>query len=453
MRTRQGAVLAAFVGGTFTAVVAASGRAHVAYRNAALSVAIDTALALVGALAAAMVWARFGRNRRLYDFIVAFAFTVLALSALGFRAIPAIFISSQSQFVVWAPVAARAFAAGLLAATAILPIGRLERPISPRTAVAVVVIPLGVIAIAVAVAAPHLPNALEAGSAATPGRQVFLTSVQSLVALLFAAAAVGFVRESERRADAFAGWLAAGSVLASLAWVNYALFPSLNATWFFEGDVFRLAAYGLWLVGAAREFGAYSDAMTRVAAEDERRRVARDLHDGIAQELAFIVAQTRLLTSHIDDPELQHVARAAERALDESRRAISALRSSGDETVSEAVAQAAEDVAYRVGIDVRLSLDPDVDLEPSAIEEVLRIVREAVTNAARHGKARQVGIVLTAMDGRSLVIRDDGVGFDPSATNGGFGLVSMRERARAIGADLSVDSRPGEGTTVSVKWT
>src|SRR5205085_1251552 len=111
MRTRLGAVLAAFVGGTFTAVVAASGRAHVAYR---------------------------------------------------------------------------AFAAGLLAATAILPIGRLERPISPRTAVAVVVIPLGVIAIAVVLAAPHLPNALEAGSAATPGRQVFLTSVQSLVALLFA---------------------------------------------------------------------------------------------------------------------------------------------------------------------------------------------------------------------------------------------------------------------------
>ena len=92
-------------------------------------------------------------------------------------------------------------------------------------------------------------------------------------------------------------------------------------------------------------------------------------------------------------------------------------------------------------------------LDAPAKEEVLRIVREAVTNAARHGKARRVGIVLTAMDGQSLTIRDDGEGFDPASTNGGFGLLSMRERARAIGGELSVDSRPGEGTTVTLKWT
>ena len=434
-------------------VVAVSGQAHFAYRNVSLSVALDTALALVGALAAAMVWARFQRNRRLYDFLVAFAFTVLALSALGFRAVPAIFLDSGSPFVAWAPVVARGFAAALLAATAFVPPERLERPISARTAVAVVVVPLAVIAAAVALTAPYLPDVAATTSAATPGHHVFLTSVQSLVALLFAMAAVGFVRESERHADAFASWLAAGSVLASLAWVNYALFPSLNAMRFYVGDLFRLAAYALWLVGATREFGAYWDAMTRIAAEGERRRVARDLHDGMAQELAFIVSQSRQLAKRIDDPDLQHVARAAERALDESRRAITALRSLGEETVSDAVAQAAEDVAYRVGVDVRLSLDPAVRLEGPATEEVLRIVREAVTNAARHGKARRVGIVLTAMDGQSLTIRDDGEGFDPASANGGFGLQSMRERARAIGAELSIDSRPGEGTTVSLKWT
>ena len=121
--------------------------------------------------------------------------------------------------------------------------------------------------------------------------------------------------------------------------------------------------------------------------------------------------------------------------------------------MSQAVAQAAEDVGHRVGVVVRLSLDPEVALDPQAKEEVLRIVREAVTNAARHGKAQRVGIVLTAMDGQSLTIRDDGEGFDPASTNGGFGLVSMRERAHAIGADLSIESTPGEGTTVTVKWT
>jgi len=453
MRARQGAAIAALVGGAGTVVAGLLARGRPGYHNIALGVAVDTALALVGVLAAAMVWARFRRNRRLYDLLLAYALTVLALSTLVFRAVPATFVSSRSDFVSWAPVAARALGAVLLAATAVVPTRRVDGPVSVRTAVVVVVTPLAAIAIVMVALAPHLPNALDTGASATPSHHPFVTAVQSLVALLFAVAAVGFVRESERNDDEFAGWLGAGSVLGAFAWINYALFPSLNANWFYVGDVFRLAAYGLFFVGAAREFGAYWDAMTRVAAQDERQRVARDLHDGIAQELAFIVGQTRALQRRVDDPDLPHIARAAERALDESRRAISALRSSGEETVSEAVTQAAEDVAHRVGVAVRLSIDDAVGIDPQAKEEVLRIVREAVTNAARHGKARRVAIVLSSMGGPSLTIEDDGVGFDPSTTNGGFGLVSMRERARAMGADLSIGSAPGQGTTVTVKWT
>ena len=455
MRARLGAAVAALVGAIATVVAAVLARGRAGYHSMALSVAVDTAIALVGVLAAAMVWGRFRRNRRLYDLLLAYALTVLALSTLVFRAVPATFVSSRSEFVSWAPVAARAFGAAVLAATAVVPARRINGPVSVRAAILVVLVPLAVIAGVMVVLSPQLPSALDAGARATPGRHEFVTAVQCFVALLFAVAAVGFVREVERHDDEFAAWLGAGSVLAALAWVNYAIFPSLNANWFYIGDVFRLGAYALFLIGAAREFGAYWDAMTRVVADEERQRVARDLHDGIAQELAYIVGQTRRLAKNIDDPALRDVSRAAERALDESRRAISALRRSSaeEETVAEAVTQAAEDVAHRVGVNVQLSLDADVTLEGTAKEEVLRIVREAVTNAARHGKARRVGIVLTAMDGQSLTIRDDGEGFDPASTDGGFGLVSMRERAKAIGAGLSIVSAPGEGTTVTVKWT
>ena len=84
----------------------------------------------------------------------------------------------------------------------------------------------------------------------------------------------------------------------------------------------------------------------------------------------------------------------------------------------------------------------------------MRIVREAVTNAVRHGGASHIDIVFEAGQSPALRILDDGVGFDPAAAagSGHLGLVSMRERAEAIGASLAVRSAPGQGTTVEVLW-
>jgi signal transduction histidine kinase len=147
------------------------------------------------------------------------------------------------------------------------------------------------------------------------------------------------------------------------------------------------------------------------------------------------------------------VATAAERALDESRRAISALSSETPETFEAAVAQAAEDVAHRVGVRVRLALESGVVMPAPEVEDVLRIVREAVTNAARHGEADEVRIALQRGDESVLRITDNGRGFAPSDNGHGFGLTTMRERAARIGGTVSVDSMPGRGTTVELKWT
>jgi signal transduction histidine kinase len=173
---------------------------------------------------------------------------------------------------------------------------------------------------------------------------------------------------------------------------------------------------------------------------EDRRRIARDLHDGLAQELAFIVAET-------SGP----AAKAAERALDESRRAIAALTRRVDEPLDVALLQAAEEVAHRVGTQVRFDGERVPDVPGETREALIRIVREAVTNAARHGGAERVRIELANGDGLRLRIADDGAGFVPGATRpGGFGLVSMRERAEALGGSFQVESEPGAGTAIEV---
>jgi signal transduction histidine kinase len=236
--------------------------------------------------------------------------------------------------------------------------------------------------------------------------------------------------------------------------VNYFLFPSLYSNWVYMGDFLRLGFYLVLLAGAGREIAAYQRRMAEAAALEERRRLARELHDGLAQELAFISTQSRWLSQSegADHARLEQRALAAARALDESRSAIAALTRPLDEPLEVAVAQAAEEVADRVGVKVRLDLEAGVEVTPTTRAALVRIVREAVTNTARHAKASEVTVSL-ATDGQlALRISDNGVGFDPTAeSNGsGFGLMSMRERAQAIGADLEVHSRVGEGTRIEV---
>ena len=109
----------------------------------------------------------------------------------------------------------------------------------------------------------------------------------------------------------------------------------------------------------------------------------------------------------------------------------------------------------RVGATVALALDPGVHVDSDVREALVRIAREAVTNAARHGNAGLVRVELENGAGIKLRIVDDGRGFDAVTMRrrrgGGFGLVSMSERARAVGAVLTVDSRRGVGTTVEVE--
>jgi signal transduction histidine kinase len=220
------------------------------------------------------------------------------------------------------------------------------------------------------------------------------------------------------------------------------------------GDILRLGFHVALLIGAALEIATYQRGLARAAVLDERRRVARQLHDGLAQELAFIVTQTRRLASkERSDKTLAYLATAGERALAESRHAIAALSQPADEPLDVAVERVADEIAHRAGMTLELNVTREVSVGVDAHEALLRIVREAMTNAARHGKARRVSVALSCEDGVHLRIDDDGVGFEPAEPTEpwrGLGLASMRERTEALGGSLLIDSRPGSGARIEV---
>jgi signal transduction histidine kinase len=265
---------------------------------------------------------------------------------------------------------------------------------------------------------------------------------------------VGFARlADEEEGDDFLRWLSVGSVIAAVAFVNYALFPSQFTELLGSGDLFFIAAIIALLYGAVREISREEAARIRSAVLEERRRVARDLHDGVAQELAFIASQTRWFMRQPTDTEpLGQIMDAVERALDEARGAIAALSRPIDEPLDRALGHAALDIANRVGARLQLDLDEQIQVPADWRDALLRIAREAVANAVRHGRARTISLQLREGDGVWLKITDDGDGFDLAAprSSQSFGLTSMRERAESLGGQFNISSAPGAGTTIEV---
>jgi len=217
----------------------------------------------------------------------------------------------------------------------------------------------------------------------------------------------------------------------------------------------RLVALGHILELALSNWSAH-ERLKEQATLEERRRIARELHDGLAHELAFIASKTRGARSDgSGNPvDVRALAGAADRALDEARRAITVLSVPRPQSVDVAVAQTAEDMAERFGMAVDLELAEGVEVPAQVTESLLRIVREALTNAATHGGSEHVAVRLEHCERLRLVVEDDGCGFDPGLArgNGGFGLLSMEERAASVGAELVVDSVPDHGTRITVEF-
>ncbi|MBC7226202.1 MAG: PAS domain S-box protein [Thermoflexales bacterium] len=204
------------------------------------------------------------------------------------------------------------------------------------------------------------------------------------------------------------------------------------------------------------------------AIAEERRRIAREIHDGLAQDLAAVRLQVRRWQALAEsDPvrlkaELEEFHRFLGEEIREVRRAIFALRP----VVLDAgfwvalprfLAEFGEQHQLDVSLEVKGTTGDEPPALPAQLELALfRILHEALNNVAKHARARRVWVELDFSDGIALRVRDDGVGFDPAALpelarRGHLGLQQIRERVEALGGVLEVRSQPGQGTEIRVK--
>jgi signal transduction histidine kinase len=203
------------------------------------------------------------------------------------------------------------------------------------------------------------------------------------------------------------------------------------------------------LVAQAREAGVL----------DERARLAREIHDTIAQGLTGIVTQLEAAGASGGDPEVRrrHIdtARAlARESLTEARRSVDALgpRQLAEAQLPDAIADMAKRWAEATGAGLVLGTTGDPRRLLQELEVTLfRVAQEALANVGKHADAGRVGLTLSYMDDVVVLdVRDDGRGFVPGAVHGsGFGLVAMEQRVRRVAGTFSVESAPGEGVALS----
>jgi signal transduction histidine kinase len=446
------------VGLAVTALVLAVPTAASPYRNVSVHVAVETAAALIALLAAYLVFGRFQQRARISDLALFCALAIFGVTNLLFRTVPAAMSAGVEVggTAVWTPLIGAVLGGSVFALAAFAPDAPVTRPGRyMATSLVVVLVSLTVIATLVeAIPAgklvPEDPVPPPSGRPDLFGDSA-LSAAHLFSAVLFVVAAIGFSRRA-RAGDDLLRWFAAGAVLAAFARVNYMLFPSPYVGWVYLGDILRLGFYFLLLVGAAREIRRYWFRFAEAAILDERRRIARELHDGIAQELAYVVGQAQRALGRRDAREvLDELSVVAQRALDDSRRAIVALVGPLNQPLAAALKQTADEISQRTGVPIRLDLAEGVDVNPATREALIRIVREAAVNAARHGHARQITVRLARDAQMRLEITDDGVGFDAAIPpRGHFGLIGMKERTQALGGEFRIRSRPGDGTNVEV---
>jgi PAS domain S-box-containing protein len=191
--------------------------------------------------------------------------------------------------------------------------------------------------------------------------------------------------------------------------------------------------------------------------EAERRRIARDLHDVVLQDLTGALQgmqAARVETGNLGS-ELEQEIAALRRAVGSLRNAIYDLRLEKDQPFVRAVESLVElNRQLTPEREIRLSVGEGFPPEfPGAADvDLLRVLQEALVNARRHSDARRVKVVLSA-DHREVraEVTDDGVGFDPASVRKGVGISGMRERASALGGSLEIESAPGKGTSVRVE--
>jgi len=204
----------------------------------------------------------------------------------------------------------------------------------------------------------------------------------------------------------------------------------------------------------------YASTLEHLATSRERNRVARELHDTLAHTLSGLSVQLETVKAYWDVDEqaarsiLDKSLAAAHSGLEETRRALKALRASplDDLGLALAIRNMVEEASARANLTLNLEITENIPaLSPDVEQSIYRIAQEAVTNVVKHAGAQNLAVKLSFAEGKTgLTVTDDGIGFATGNNNGSvhFGLAGMRERAELVGGDLEVISKPGAGTTI-----
>ena len=206
----------------------------------------------------------------------------------------------------------------------------------------------------------------------------------------------------------------------------------------------------------------YEEKIRQAASQEERNRLARDLHDSVKQQIFVIqtaaaTAQARFESDTGGAKEaLDQVRKSAREAMTEMQVMLDQLRAKPLENVGlvEALKEQCEALGFRTGAQVDFTagkLPPSETLAPGAQEAIFRVVQEALANVGRHARAVRVAVSIGSAGGDVvLTIRDDGAGFDPEEGSRGMGIANMRARAEELRGRLKLESQPGNGTSLTL---
>jgi signal transduction histidine kinase len=440
--------------------------------------AIEATTTLAAIISAGLFAVSFQRSRRLPDLLLLYALIAVLVADFAYGAAPVFTGAAGLESDGAARSACELVAALAFASAAIAPgnlISRLRRgagallagnrrgaaallAVNRRGAAALLAVAGGVTVIVAELVGQVAGSPGDAGAVTVTGRAAaaahpIVLVLQLAAAAALIAAALGFLRRT-RRGELTCGPLAAAAFLLAGTRLQYVAMPAVATTWVTPREGLQLGGYALLLATGCWQYASARRAAAHAAIRSERERIARDLHDGLAQDLACIVAQGQRLGSGLDAEHPMMVA--ARRALAASRGAIVELAASTAPTTEEALRLVAADLEHRFGVQVEVRVEADTatacdeELDPTHREHLVRIAREAIVNAALHGAARHVDVLLRRRGDELLMqVRDDGCGIADSPSQG-LGLRTMRARAASMGGELSARARAGGGTELEL---
>ena len=475
---------------TLISVAALPGQ-PLAIRSSNLDLVLNTLTALAAAGAAALAWIRYRIERELsavYEcsaFLVLFSTRALLIGiALGGHPERiGLSLEAPAQWPIYAWTLARVATAILLILAAAASLHGTRR--FPVPVVALTIGPAALVLAAIAMlpaiemtlprlVGPSVLDTLRGSMSGAVGMDPPGLAIQALVALFYLRGAQLYRDSYRQRGRRYAGYISIALLVAAFSQLHWAILPGIYQGIVTADDLLRATFSVILLLGidaqsradvrALRLANARLHALRRAdadrAALEASARLAREVHDGLSQDLWL----AKLKQGRLDRmPGLSGEARglvgelgdAIDRALVGARSVLATMRGGTDAaSIAESLERAADDFTERSGIRTAFTSTGTPPALPSrTTAELLRIVTEAMTNVQKHADATVVRVAATwSASAFSISVTDNGRGFDPTAADPStYGIRGMRERAQLIGGEVEIVSRPKDGTQVTVR--